>query len=521
MTVRTRFAPSPTGFLHIGGVRTALFNYLLARQAGGQFILRIDDTDQQRNVSEALQPILDGFRWLGIEWDEGPDVAGPYGPYYQSQRHGIYQAAVDQLLQSGHAYRDFAKSEELADLRAAAEKQSETWIYDRRWMATSDEQAAEFEKEGREGVVRLKMPREGTCLIKDIVRGDVEFEWAGEQDTVIQRADGSCLYHLASVVDDAAYKITHVVRAVEHLSNTPRQIFIAQSLGYDLPVYAHLPYVAEPGGTAKLSKRKLAKYLKQKDFAELNALGAEIAAKLDVQTSEETFNPVVVDFYRETGFLPSAILNYLLMLGWSLDGQQEDFSLADAIEVFSLDRVNQSPASFNAQKLLAVQARKLSALSVEQRVELTVPFARQKGWVGKPATSEELSRLAAIVAAADTRIKLASDILHFDDFFVAAEVIDYEEKAWEKRVIKDPTAVELVREFREILSSLTPFDTSTVELALKGFLDAKNVKFGAIIHALRLMLTGKSNGFGMMDTMAILGRDACLTRIDQGLARVA
>ncbi len=260
--MRTRFAPSPTGYLHIGGVRTALFNWLLSRQNQGQFLLRIDDTDAQRNVQEALQPILDGFRWLGLDWDEGPEVGGPHEPYFQSQRTATYQAAVQQLLASGHAYRDYARTEEMAQLRTEAEKSGKPFLYDRRWMASSEEQAQAYEAEGRTAVVRLKMPREGKCIFQDVIRGQVEFEWVGEADHVVQRPDGTCLYHLASVVDDEALKITHVVRAVEHLPNTPRQIFIAQSLGYNLPVYAHLPYVAEPGGTAKLSKRKLAQYLK-------------------------------------------------------------------------------------------------------------------------------------------------------------------------------------------------------------------------------------------------------------------
>ncbi len=252
--VRTRFAPSPTGYLHIGGVRTALFNWLFARQHGGQFLLRIDDTDAERNVEAALAPILHGFRWLGIDWDEGPEVGGPYEPYFQSKRLPQYQAAVQKLLASGHAYRDYAKTEEIAEERTAAEKEKRNFVYSRTWMADTPEKEEKFKSEGRQCVVRLKMLREGTLVIPDLIRGNVEFAWNTEQDHVIQRADGTCLYHLASVVDDYDFKITHVIRAEEHLSNTPRQIFIAQSLGYPLPLYAHLPYVAEPGSKNKLSE---------------------------------------------------------------------------------------------------------------------------------------------------------------------------------------------------------------------------------------------------------------------------
>src|SRR5262245_30012599 len=245
--VRTRFAPSPTGYLHIGGVRTALFNWLFARKHGGQFILRIDDTDQQRNVAEALAPILNGFRWLGLNWDEGAEVGGPYGPYYQSQRLERYQAAVRQLVDKGLACFDYATPEELKAEREAAEKDKLPYRYSRRWMAESAEARAKFEAEGRKGTVRLKMPREGICRFQDLVLGPIEVEWIQEQDHVIQRADGSCLYNLANVVDDYDMRITHVIRAKEHLSNTARQIFIAQGLGYALPEYAHLPFVAEPG----------------------------------------------------------------------------------------------------------------------------------------------------------------------------------------------------------------------------------------------------------------------------------
>ena len=255
--VRTRFAPSPTGYLHIGGVRTALFNWLFARRHGGQFLLRIDDTDQQRNVEQALAPILHGFRWLGIDWDEGPEVGGPFAPYYQSQRRERYQAAIDKLLADGKAYRDYATTEEIQAERAAAEAEKRPLIYSRRWMADTADAQRRFEAEGRKGVVRLNMPHDGTLVIHDLIRGDVEFQWVREQDHVIQRADGTPLYNLATVVDDFDFQISHVIRAEEHLSNTPRQIFIAQSLGYPLPEYAHVPFVAEPGSRNKLSKRKL------------------------------------------------------------------------------------------------------------------------------------------------------------------------------------------------------------------------------------------------------------------------
>ena len=512
--IRTRFAPSPTGYLHIGGVRTALFNWLLARQSGGNFVLRIDDTDAGRNVAEALQPILDGFRWLGLDWDEGPDVDGPHAPYYQSQRSARYLEAVDQLLATGHGYRDYARSEELQAEREASEKRGERYFYDRRWAAETDEAAEAFEAEGRPRTVRLKMPREGECVIQDLVRGEVRFEWAQEQDTVIQRPDGSCLYHLASVIDDHDFEITHVVRAEEHLSNTPRQIFILESLGYDRPSYAHLPYVAEPGGSAKLSKRKLAKYEKNKDFADLLNRGREIASRCDIPIEADTFNPVIVDFYQEIGFEPDAILNYLLLLGWSLDGETEKFSVDEMIKHFSLDRVNKSPASFDPKKLVAFQADTFAHLPLETRIERVEPFARKAGMLGAPDAQD---RLAAVVEAAQDRITIAGDIIDFDYFF--HDSIEYDEKAFEKRIRAAEGATDLLAGLRDELARVQTFDTSSVESAVGAFCQSEGIRLRDIIHAIRVATTGKTAGFGMFETLAILGREQTLTRINAALAR--
>src|SRR5262245_14822469 len=337
--VRTRFAPSPTGYLHIGGVRTALFNWLFARKHGGQFVLRIDDTDAGRNVAEALAPILHGFRWLGIDWDEGAEVGGPYGPYYQSQKLARYQEVVKQLLDKGCAYWDFTPPDEAKAEREAAERQKRLPNYRGAWMARAEEERQRFEARGCKAVVRQLMPREGHCTFFDHIRGDMKVEWSSEQDHVIQRADGSCLYNLASVVDDFDMKITHVIRAQEHLSNTPRQIFIAKGLGYELPRYAHLPFVAEPNSQDKLSKRKLKEYLKIADFRKIHEKGLAIAKAIGLKTSEETFNPVIVDFYEQVGYLPDAIVNYLMLLGWAHeDGKTEFFTRDEMTRVFSLER---------------------------------------------------------------------------------------------------------------------------------------------------------------------------------------
>ena len=515
--VRTRFAPSPTGYLHIGGVRTALFNWLFSRRHGGQFLLRIDDTDQERNVEAALAPILHGFRWLGIDWDEGPEVGGPFAPYYQSQRLPRYQDAVQKLLAGGFAYRDYATPDELKAEREQAEREKRPFLYSRRWMAESDGQAKSFESQGRQGVVRLKMPREGKVLIKDHIRGDVEFDWAREQDHVVQRADGTCLYHLASVVDDFDFQITHVIRAEEHLSNTPRQVFIALSLGFPLPEYAHLPYVAEPGSKNKLSKRKLEKYLKNRDFALVNEHGLAIAKALGLATSADTFNPVIVDFYEQVGYLPDAIINYLMLLGWSLDDKTEFFTRRQMIDNFSLERVTKSPASFDSKKLWAFQDHYMQQLSIDEKVERMLPFLLQANLIASADDPHARALLARIVSAAGDRLKVAGDILAYADFFfLPDDAYPFDAEATQKHLGEREVA-ERLRRFRDRLAGLGHFDVETLEGTMHAFLAAEQIKIGAVIHAIRVAVTGKAVGPGLYDCLALLGKQRSLARLDRAL----
>lgn len=523
--VRTRFAPSPTGYLHIGGVRTALFNWLFARQNGGQFILRIDDTDNERNCAEALQPILDGFTWLGLNWDEGPtpdgtDSTGPHSPYFQSQRSAQHREAVETLLARGFAYRDYATPDEVKLEREAAEREKRPFVYSRKFMAENDEQATAFEAEGRRPVVRLKMPREGECRFVDLVRGEVAFEWAAEQDHVIQRTDGSCLYHLATVVDDHDFEITHVIRAVEHLSNTPRQIFIAESLGYDVPQFAHLPFVAAPGGKEKLSKRKLKDYLKNREFKALYDHGCQIAAAMSQEVEQDTFNPVIVDFYREVGYLPDAVINYLLLLGWSLDDKTEEFTPDEMIRLFSLERVNRAPASFDPQKLLAFQTRAMLAYPSKKKVAFVLPFLQRAGLVPTPPPCDMGPKISAILDAAGDRVKVAGDMVNFAEFFLDDDQIQYVEKDFEKRLRKPPEAKDLLSKYRNLLEAVEPFEPQPLEDSLKSFVEVEGIKIGQIIHALRVAVTGKAVGIGMFDTLALIGKSHCLNRIDRALSLV-
>ncbi len=558
MTVRTRFAPSPTGYLHIGGVRTALFCWLFARHNGGQFILRIDDTDQERNVEEALAPILHGLRWLGIDWDEGPEVGGPHAPYYQSQRGERYRAAVERLLAVGAAYYDYATPEEQKAEREAAQREKRPFVASRRFMAQTPADRARFEAQGRRSVVRLKMPRQGTLVIRDLVRGNVEIQWAGEQDHVIQRADGSCLYHLASVVDDHDFQITHVIRAEEHLSNTPRQIFIAHSLGYDLPSYAHLPFVAEPGSKNKLSKRKLDKYLKNPDFAELMRHGRKVAEALGLHPDAETFNPVSVDFYEQVGYLPEALVNYLALLGWSLDDKTEDFSRQELIENFSLERVGRAAASFDPKKLRAVQERYMQRLPIAEKVARVVPYLERAALVPTPLPEELRPKVEQVVAAAGDRIKTAGDVLDYGYFFRAPN-LDQSTLTKHISTREDGKNVCVFRESirqhyganldvlrRDVASrSYAPFDDATnrlpptanweAELAAAEEIEAGLVNIDAVehaarnraaenacrvadvIHKVRFALTGTAVGVGLFVAIRLIGRDESVARIDRAL----
>jgi glutamyl-tRNA synthetase len=513
MSVRTRFAPSPTGYLHIGGVRTALFNVLFARRHGGQYLLRIDDTDQERNLESALAPILHGFRWLGLEWDEGPEVGGPHAPYFQSQRGHRYAAAVEHLLASGAAYHDYATTEEMDVERKIAIAEKRHFIYSRRYLATTPEDHARFTAEGRKAVVRLRMPREGQLVLHDLVRGDVTFDWAQEADHVVRRADGSFIYHLASVVDEHDFQISHVVRAEEHLSNTPRQVFITQALGYPLPQYAHLPYVAEPGSKKKLSKRKLDSYLKNADFARIHQHGVAIASAMGVTTEAATFNPVIVDFYEQVGYLPEAIINYLVLLGWSLDDKTEFLTRAQMIENFSLERVNIAPASFDPVKLLAFQTHYMQQVPLAEKVERVIPYLTR---AGLPVERVHLTR---VVEALGDRLKVFGDILLQGAFFFGRDV-SYDDKAFTKRVLA-PGAVERLGEYRRWLEARPAFDAVSLERDTHAYLEEKSLGLGDIVHAVRVAVTGTAAGPGLFDCLAVLGKETTLHRIDGALARAA
>ncbi len=480
MSVRTRFAPSPTGFLHIGGVRTALFNWLLARRHGGQFLLRIDDTDQQRHVEAAVALILEGFRWMGMDWDEGPEVGGPHGPYFQSQRSDHYARAAAALVASGHAYRDYSTESERAADKALAEKNKTAYRFRRKPL--SEEQAQKFEAEGVSYALRFQVPLGRSVIVPDLIKGNVEQKTDEIGDFVIVRPDGTPLYNFASVIDDAEMKITHVVRAEEHLANTFSQILVFEALGYPLPAFAHVPYVAAPGSKKKLSKRD-------------GAVG--------------------LDEYINKGYLPSAMMNYLARLGWSLDASQEIFTRAELIGNFSLDRVNSAPASHDPDKLFWLQGEWMKQLPLEQKVEGVLPFLLKEGLVSEPISLDMQARIEAVVTALGDRLKTFSDILTLGRYFFT-ETLTHDPDAVKKRLRKDGVTT-ILAELDQVLATTDPYDLPTLEAAVHAYAESHGHPMGQVVNPLRVATTGQGVGPGLYDCLVILGRESCRARIAKTL----
>ncbi|QDU01267.1 Glutamate--tRNA ligase 1 [Gimesia chilikensis] len=516
-TVRTRFAPSPTGYMHIGGMRTALFNWLWARHNGGQFILRIDDTDQERNIAAALDPILQAFKWLGLNWDEGPEVGGDFGPYFQSERNDLYRAAVDQLLADGKAYYCYDTPEQIQADREAAQSEKRNYLNIRRSLELTDSQKEQFAAEGRPAVVRLLVPRDQKIQIDDAVRGHVEFDAGLMPDPVILRANGTPLYNLATVVDDAQMQITHVIRAEEHLSNTPVQVLIYQALGYELPQFAHIPFVAAPGGKEKLSKRKLDKYRKSPQFKKMFDKADAVFPRIGLANAEG-LDPVMVEYYEKIGYLPEAILNALARLGWSLDDKTEIMSLDTIVENFTLDRVVKAAAGLDPDKLLSFQSHWMNQLSLDEKVAMCSPYLVKAGLVEDADDETIKQKIGQVITGMEDRLKIASDILDFDEFFVADNELEYDSKAFKKRIQKSDQAVELLDKIKNQLAATEDFSAAGLDKLLHDFVEAEGIGMGQIIHALRVAVSGKATGIGMFDCLSILGKESCVRRIDRAMA---
>lgn len=517
--VRTRFAPSPTGYMHIGGMRTALFVWLWARHNHGTFILRIDDTDQQRNVDAALAPIFRAFRWLGLDWDEGPEVGGEFGPYYQSQRAPLYQAAVERLLSEGKAYRDYEMPEQTAADRAAAEAAKTTYLSSRRSLELTDAERKELDAAGRPFVVRFLIPRDQKVSVDDAVRGHVEWDGALMPDPVIMRSNGTFLYNFATVVDDAQMRITHVIRAEEHLTNTAVQALLHHALGNPLPVFAHIPFITAPGSTKKLSKRDVDKLRNTPALKKMFDRADEVFPQLGLGDSK-TLNPVMVEYYERLGYLPAGILNGLSRLGWSLDDKTEILSLDTVIENFTLDRIVKAPAGFDTEKLQSYQQHWMNQLPLDQKIDGCLPFLQQSKLLAGEADETTRAHVGRVITAMGDRLRVFSDIVDFREFFVSDEAMPFDEKAFQQRLRDATEAAGLLRSLRDQLASAELFDAPTLDALVHQFVETNGIKIGQIVHALRIATTGRAQGVGLFDALALLGRDRCLARIDRALTAV-
>jgi len=479
-TVRVRFAPSPTGYLHVGGARTALYNWLFARHHQGAFVLRIEDTDQVRSTEESVGGILDSLRWLGLDWDEGPEVGGDLGPYFQMQRLHFYRAATERLLEEGKAYLCYCTPEELRERRKEAMARGETPAYDRRCRDLSPRERATLEAQGRKPALRFAMPLEGETVVHDLVRGEVHFANQQLDDLIIMRADGFPTYNFAVVVDDILMQITHVIRADEHLANTPRQIRVYEALGHTPPQFAHVSMILGLDRT-KLSKRH----------------GATSVSE-----------------YRDAGYLPEAMVNFLALLGWAYDDKRELFTREELIEHFSLEKVNPAPSVFSDEKLDWMNGIYIRQLEPDDLARRLLPFLKK---AGLEADMETVRRLVPLI---QERMKVLSDGVELVDFFFKEEIA-YDPKLLMGKKMTAQESLEALKVTRERLEKLPLFNEESLEKALRRLADDLSLTAGQLFSITRIAVTGKKVAPPLFGTLAVLGRERALRRIELALDHLA
>lgn len=479
-SVRVRFAPSPTGFLHIGGLRTALFNYLLAQREGGEFILRIEDTDRTRLVPEALEDIMAGLRWCGIDWAEGPDKGGPCGPYVQSERLHLYKEKTAELLAQGAAYRCFCSEERLSALRDAGVSG-----YDR---ACRELPAAEAERRAAAGepcVVRLKSPLAGETVFRDFLRGEIRFENNTIDDIVLLKTDGFPTYHMASVVDDRLMRITHVLRGEEWISSTPKHVLLYAAFGWTPPQFVHLPVILSPKG-GKLSKRDGATTVRE---------------------------------FIDKGYLPAAMVNFLALLGWSLDGETSEITMPELEKLFTLDKIGTNSPVFDIVKLDDLNGKYLRAMALEALLQAALPFVARAGLLD-PADSTAIAYLQRILPLLAERVTLLSDIPEKAAFFFA-DSLDYGDGSvlLPKKTTAAQVAV-ILAQAAHALEGIDPFSEAAIEVPLRALVEETGFSVGQIFMAVRTAVTGSTSSPGLFETLAVLGRERTLSRLAAALERV-
>lgn len=479
-SVRVRFAPSPTGPFHIGGARTALFNWLFARRHGGAFILRIEDTDQKRYEPDALTDLLDGLRWLGLDWDEGPEVGGDFGPYFQTQRVDLYRHWAEWLVENDHAYRCYCSPTRLAQMRQEQRVQGALQGYDRHCRFLSAAVRSEHEAAGDSYVVRLAMPMEGSTSFVDLIRGPITVDNRTQDDLILLKSDGLPTYHLANVVDDHFMQISHIMRADEWIPTAPRHVRLYKALNWEMPPIAHLPIILDPTGKGKISKRRK-------------------------QIGDQVYYVLVREF-KEAGYLPETMLNFLARIGWGMDAETEVFDPEEAIARFDVTAVNPGPASPPYSKLDWLNGVYMRQMPVDELARRIYPVLQSAGLEVEPET------VKAVTPLVQERIKTLNDAIELTDFFFK-DGITYEPQALIGKKMGANASLAALQRVYATLADLN-FDAETLETALRALADELGLKAGQLFGIIRVATTGKTVAPPLFGTLAILGRERTLARVN-------
>ena len=478
---KVRFAPSPTGPFHIGGARSALFNWLVARNKNGKFLVRVEDTDLARSTREFEENIKAALKWLGLNWDEGIDVGGENGPYRQTERLDIYHKEIQRLLDEGKAYYCYCTEEELEESRTQQLAEGKTPVYNDHCRSLTEEEIAKYKESGRKPVIRLRVPKEGVFAFDDMVRGHVTFQAAGVGDFIIMKSDGIPVYNFAVVVDDALMNITHVIRAEEHLSNTPRQIAIYQALGYDIPKFGHISLILG-SDHKKMSKRH----------------GA---------TS--------VDEYRKMGYLSDAVVNYLALLGWAPKGEQEIFTREELIEQFSMKRVSANDAVFDIEKLNWINFQYMKQLSPEELLELTLPFIINAGYITGPLSDEKKEWLKKVVWFVRDHLYYGAQTPENVKIFFEELPATTDEEMLD--IMSRETSKMIIKSFAEKLSDLDTFNESSIKDVFSNLMKESGIKGKAAFEPVRIALTGEIHGPGLYTLIELFGKEKTIQRLKSSL----
>jgi glutamyl-tRNA synthetase len=476
MPPRVRFAPSPTGYLHVGGARTALFNWLLARHLGGTFVLRIEDTDADRSSVEMVQGILDGLRWLGLDWDEGPLVGGPYGPYYQSERLDRHRAMAERFVADGLAYYCYCAAEELNAKREAAEREGTAWQYDRTCLRLSSDEISARERQGVPRTVRFRVP-EGSMRFDDLVHGSIEFEGANIDDFVILRSDGHPTYHLSVVCDDVEMAISHVVRGDDHISNTPKQILLYRAAGAPVPLFAHVPLI----------------------------LG------LDRKRLSKRHGATSVMEYARQGYLAEAMVNFLALLGWSPGTNQEILTRDELVAAFALEGIGGGNATFNPEKLDWFNAQHIAQLAPNELARRVRPALEAAGLWDERLLRERHAWFFAVLELLKPRARRLDDFAERGRFFFT-DAIEYDPSAVD-RFLRGGDAAGHLGALADALASVSSFDPASTEDALREVAHSRGVKAATLIQAVRVAVTGGSVSPGLFEVLALVGRERSIQRM--------